>query len=178
MQIPSPSDTFAKFMQRPKYHTLNVENIKSAPDDDIDQMIMDAIELKLARYEHNVAKMISTLSSGCRYLYLTWVVGGEVNNGGFHQLYWNGYGNVADEAVEAFEYFSAPAHADLMREANRIRAREKFKLAPLRLLNAYSLSAKWSWLDPLDDQFYDLNEDLAALRLAKIRANPEQFVVR
>src|SRR5689334_10222131 len=41
----------------------------------------------------------------------------EVNNGGFHQFFWNSAGDLASETLGALELIAAPRFADIMRRA-------------------------------------------------------------
>jgi hypothetical protein len=109
---------------------------------------------------------------------VTWGVEAEVNNGGFNQYYWNSTGQFSDQAVAAFEFFSAHEHAELMREANAIRAEEKAKMDKFKdegTVEAFSESYQVSELGPLDDRFYKIDESLSTLRIAKIRSEPALF---
>ena len=103
---------------------------------------------------------------------------GEVNNGGFNQYYWNTDDRYSEDAVDAFEFFSATDHAALMKKANGIRTHEAEIMKQHQkqgTLDAFSESYDDSKLGPCDDEFYALTEDLSALRIAKIRESPELF---
>src|SRR5260370_12205079 len=129
------------------------------------------------RYEKEEA-IVAKLPAGVRALYLTWTVEAEVNNGGFNQYYYNTDNKFASDAVGAFEYFGATEHAVLMREANAIRAGEAATLKKFKdrgTIEAFSESYEHSKLGPLDDRVYKLRENLSHLRVAHIRATPEQF---
>ncbi len=129
------------------------------------------------RYDKEEA-IVAKLPAGVRALYLTWTVEAEVNNGGFNQYYYNTDNKFASDAVGAFEYFGATEHAVLMREANAIRAGEAATLKKFKdrgTIEAFSESYEHSKLGPLDDRFYKLRENLSQLRVARIRATPEQF---
>ena len=109
---------------------------------------------------------------------MTWGVEAEVNNGGFNQYYWNPSGQLAGQAVDAFKFFSAHKHAELMREANKIHAAEKESIRKLKdkgTSEAFSESYDVTKLGPLDDRFYKIDENLSALRIAKIRSSPALF---
>jgi len=111
-----------------------------------------------------------------RALYLTWAVETDVINGGFIRYYWSWMGQFADDTVAAFEFFSAYKHAHLMREANRTYAEETSSEAALKdgeTTETY-FSAR---LRVLEDRFYNLDESLSVLRIAKIRTDPKAFVV-
>ena len=101
-----------------------------------------------------------------------------MNNGGFNQYYWNSAGQFANEAPNAFDYFGAEQYAALMREANRVRGAEANamdKYQDLGTMEAFSASYDESGLGPLDDRFYKLTENLSAVRVAQIRAMPNDF---
>lgn len=60
-----------------------------------------------------------------------------------------------------------------------MRAAEKDQIDKFKAqgtLEAFSESYKFSKLDALDERFYKIDEDLSALRVAKIRAEPSLFV--
>jgi hypothetical protein len=167
-----------EFDRRAIYKSFDAKVLAGIADDDLEQAVVDYVVTKSeGRYEQET-EVLAALPRGVRAFWLTWVVEAEVNNGGFNQYYWNTDDRFADDAVDAFWFFSASAHASLMQEANSVRAQEsgalrKFK--DLGTLSAFSESYKESNLGPLDTRFYDLKEDLSALRIAKIRLSPELF---
>lgn len=166
-----------EFKNRKIYTSLDVETLRTVPDDKVEQAIVDYVVHKLESGSDEDA-VLKSLSDGNRALWLTWIVEGEVNNGGFNQYYWNTGGRHSSEAVASFEFFSATQHAALMREANAVRKQEAATIKEYKdknTLEAFSDSYKVSKLGPLDDRFYALTEDLSALRIAKIRQSPELF---
>jgi hypothetical protein len=175
----SIKNSIEEFQNRQIYRSLDTSVFASIADDKVELAIVDYVHAKLdGRYEDE-AEIVSKLPSGIRALYVTWGVEAEVNNGGFNQYYWNSSGQFAEEAVAAFEFFSAPNHAGLMREANRIRAEEKAEIEKFQdkgTIEAFSESHDVSKLGPLDERFYKLDENLSALRVAKIRSEPLSFV--
>ena len=157
---------------------LTAAMLASIPDADVEQAVFDYVTARIGDdHEHEVA-IVATLPVGAQALYITWLVDGEVNNGGFNQFYRNSAGVYADQAAEAFEFFSAHEHAALVREANSVRALEAGELQKYKdrgSLEAFSESYKHSRLGPVDDKYFALEEDLNTLRIAKIRAMPEFF---
>jgi hypothetical protein len=169
----------AKVDENSQTHTeLTPAILASIPDQDVEQAVFDYVTAKIGNdYEHEVA-IVAKLPTGAQALYITWLVDGEVNNGGFNQFYWNASGQFTDQAAEAFEFFSAHEHAALMREANSVRAMEVGKMKKFKdrgSLEAFSESYKESQLRPVDDKYYALKEDLSKLRIAKIRSMPDFF---
>jgi hypothetical protein len=167
-----------EFQNRQIHRHLDPSILATIPNDKVELAIIDYVDAKLdGRYE-NAAEVLSTLPAGVRAMYVTWGVEAEVNNGGFNQYYWNSAGQFANDAVAAFEFFSAHEHAQLMQEANAIRAEEEAEIDKFKeeaTIEAFSESYKVSKLGPLDDRFYKLDENLSALRIAKIRSEPDLF---
>lgn len=174
-------DSFQSFLDdfenRTIYTSLDPETLRNIADDDLEMAISDYVFHKMESGADEDT-VISSLSEGNRALWLTWIVEAEVNNGGFNQYYWNTDGKYSSEAVSSFEFFSASKHAALMREANIVHEAEASAIQKLKdknSLEAFSDSYEVSKLGPLDDRFYELEEDLSALRIAKIRQSPELF---
>jgi hypothetical protein len=167
-----------EFKHRRIYRTLDPKTLATIADADLEQAIVDYVIAKLDSHHDQEEAVLNRLPKGVRLLWLTWVVEGQVNNGGFNQYYWNTNDVNSEDAVEAFEFFSAKEHAALMKEANRVRANEIDAMQGFKdqgSLEAFSESYKESKLNPIDSRFYRLNEDLSALRISKIRATPELF---
>jgi hypothetical protein len=179
---PTVSDDHSAGTKAPENHQilngLTLAKLASIPDADVEQAVFDSVAARIGEdYQHEVA-IVARLPIGAQALYITSLVDGEVNNGGFNQFYWNSSGTFADQAAEAFEFFSAHEHAALMREANSVRALEAAKIEKYKdrgSLDGFSDSYKESKLGPIDDKYYALKEDLSRLRIAKIRSMPEFF---
>lgn len=98
----------------------------------------------------------------------------EVANGGFHQYFKSEYGAFALETAAVLKRIGALKALRLLREALKIfpdsspprepfaRQRELFKVGAYRLER----------LSELDHQFYEYEDDLAALTLAYILSSP------
>jgi hypothetical protein len=166
------------FANRRIYKRLDKAVLASIADSDLEMAIVDYASAKLKGHYEQEQAIIAQLPLGVRALYHTWTVEGEVKNGGFNQYYYNTEDKFASDAVGAFEYFGASEHAALMREANAIRAGEAAALKQYKdkgTIEAFSESYEHSKLGPLDKRFYKLGENLSQLRIARIRATPEQF---
>jgi hypothetical protein len=175
---PEIAKSIEAFETRKMYARLSPEILAKVPDDELEQAVMDYVGTKIRDdYEHE-RLIVGKLRPGVQAVYVTWWVEAEVNNGGFNQYYWNSTGQFADEAPAAFEFFGATQHAALMREANAVRGAEVSAMQKYKdqgSLEAFSASYDESKLGPLDDRFFGLSENLSALRIAKIRAQPEDF---
>jgi uncharacterized protein DUF4375 len=168
--------------QKPVEHRkVAPPNLASIADDQVEYAILDYVHATIDGHYDRDVEILATMPAGIRALYVTSGVEDEVNNGGFNQYYWNSSGKFAGEAVAAFEFFGAHKYAELMREANRIHAAEEAEIAKFKeqgTLQAFSDSYKVSKLGPLDERFYKMDENLSALRVAKIRAEPASFTVQ
>ncbi len=166
------------FRNRKIYTRLDQAILRSIPDAEVEQAVFDYAASKLdGRYERE-AEVLASLPPGVRALYLTWIVDGEVNNGGFNQYYFNTEGAFAEDAATAFQFFGAEQHAALMREANSVRAEEAKLMKQFKdagTLEAFSESYAHTKLGPLDDRYFKLGDELSLLRISRIRQTPEQF---
>jgi hypothetical protein len=166
------------FANRAIYRTLSPQVLASIPDDKLEQAVFDYAVSKLEGHYEDEVNIVNKFPPGVRALFVTWEVEAEVNNGGFHQYYWNTADRYSKQAVEGFEFFGAVKHAALMRDANSIRAKEIGALTKFRkedTSEAFAESSKASHLGPLDDRFFTLDEPLSMLRVAKIRSMPAAF---
>jgi hypothetical protein len=136
--------------------------LASIPDDAVEHAVIDCVISKIGADLEHAPQIVAKLPIGAQALYITGLVEAEVNAGGFDRYYRNTNARFADQAAEAFEFFSAHEHAALMREASSVHAMDAQR-------------PKGSQLGPLDDRFHALKEDLSALRIAKIRSMPELF---
>ncbi len=170
--------SFEVFANRKIFTRLDPSTLSSIADAEVELAIIDYVSYKLDGHYHEEVNIVGALPTGIRATYLTWIVEAEVHNGGFNQYYFNTDGKFASEAVEAFEYFGAPEHAALMREANTVRASEEIEMAEFKKQGssqAFSESYEHTKLGVLDDRFYKLTENLSQLCVARIRQMPEQF---
>lgn len=175
---PQVASSIEEFKNRNIYKQLTPEVLAAIPDQKLEQAVVDYVHRKIGDNYGREREIVGGLPAGTRALYITWIVEAEVNNGGFNQYYWNSASQFSDQAVAAFEFFSAEKHADLMREANRIRSLEAVRMQEFKdrgSVEAFSESYEATKLGPLDDRFYEIEEDLSALRIAKIRASPALF---
>jgi hypothetical protein len=146
------------------------------PDHELERALIRSVEMRLAarRADQDEFDVVNALRGGMRALYLTWTVESEVIEGGFARYFWNWTGRFAAEAAEAFEFFGAREHARLLREAIRVYDEDCDKTYVSdgrKQIDAYE-----SWrLEVLEDHFYELDESLCALRIAKIRGDLRAF---
>lgn len=159
---------------------LTLDQISKMEDEALEQAIFDNISINMESGFHDGRESVQSLSSGKRAVYVTWVVEGEVNNGGFNQFYYNASGKLADMGEESFKTIGAMKHATLMREANVVYEKIKGRLEKFNdgTIESFSKSYEGNPLNELDDKFYDLEESepIGQLRINFIRAHAQEFV--
>jgi hypothetical protein len=172
-------NSIEEFENRKIYTELDENTIKRLSDEELEQTVIDYIDHKIGDNYEEEYNIVTGLSKGFQAIYTTWWVEAEVNNGGFHQYFWNPSGKFADLAVVGFKEIGAIENAELMEKAIAIVIREfpemkKFhdKGSP----EAFSESYKYTKLNDLDDKFYEYKEDLSGLRIKYIRENIQLFI--
>lgn len=151
------------------YTELTPAILAAIPDDAVEQAVVDYVAQKIGDDFDHQADIVAKLPIGAQATYITMTAEIQVGIDGFNSYYKSAAGQFADQAAEAFEFFSAHDLAALMREANSIRAMdlERARLNP-------GTNAE-SQLGPLRSKFMALRERLSTLRIAKIRSMPEFF---
>jgi hypothetical protein len=108
---------------------------------------------------------------------LVWELEAEVNNGGFHQYFFNSSGRHAPEIASLLDAIGASHCAELVRQATRLAGkdfpwsdiagrRQALRTAPPDLETA---------LDALDTAFYAYPDDLEALLAAHVIRHRADF---
>ncbi len=162
------------------YKVLTPKIINSIPDENLEQAIFDNIYENIKNDFDSEFQNIKKLSKRQQSFWSTWVLEGEVNNGGFNQFYFNSSGQFAKMAETGFKTFGAEKYAELTQRANKIYAENKKRLAEFDdgSLDSFSESYKDNSLNKLDDEFYDLGdeENIGELRIKYIREHLTEFV--
>lgn len=168
------------FNNRPIYKTLTSEILSQVKDEELEQVIMDNIFAKMDERMTNERKIVESLTPGQRAIYVTTMVEGEVDNGGFNQFYYNSTGELADMMEEAFKTIGANPFADLTRQANVVFSVIKTELEKYKdgTTESFSKSYDDNPLNSLDDKFYALEKEqsLSKIRIKYIRNNIKEFV--
>jgi hypothetical protein len=168
------------FQNRPIYKTLNPDIISKIKDEELEQAIFDNISTNMEGDKREEREIVKTLTPGQRAIYVTWIVEGEVNNGGFNQFYFNSSGQLADMGEDAFKTIGATKFADLIRQANLIynEIKEDLEKHNDGTIESFSKSYDNNPLNDLDDKFYKLytDEPLSQMKIKHIRDNIKEFV--
>ncbi len=156
---------------------LTKEALAAVADTDLEQTVFDSIDAVIGT--KNEFQAVQALSPGQQAFFTTWVVEGEVNNGGFNQFYYNSSRQYATLAVDGFNAFGAVKFAELMQRANTVydSIRGQLDAANDRTLEGFSASYENNPLNELDGQFYDLyqEENLSELRIKYVRSHLGEF---
>lgn len=94
----------------------------------------------------------------------------EVNNGGFHQFFYNSAGDNTMETIQALEAIGAVTMADIVKRAaakfpGEMPPKDRFARQDI-LLESFPQAAAFR---ELDEEFYDYPDDLSGL-LARFRS--------
>jgi len=99
-----------------------------------------------------------------------WWLRAEVENGGFHQYFFNSSGDVAPEALLALESLNAVESARLLRDAIGLLdlSAGYVKDNEARRKHLRGLTEAITRFDGVTDRFYELTEDFVEMALARV----------
>ena len=120
-----------------------------------------------------IQEIIKKLPPWIRSTYTVLALQSEVENGGFHQYFWNSTGVLAAETSDDLTYIGANDHASLLKQAMILEKQESAVMAPFKRANtleAFSKSYENTKLELIDDDFYKL-EKLDKIMALYIRRN-------
>ena len=172
--------TMEDWNNRKRHKVLTPEIIKEIPDIELEQAIFDNIYENIKGDFDNEFEKINELSKGQKAFWSTWVIEGEVNNGGFNQFYFNSSGQFHEMAEIGFKIIGAKKFSQLTKRANKIYAENKKRLEEFNdgTLESFSESYKDNPLNDLDTEFYELydSEKISDLRIKYIREHTNEFI--
>jgi hypothetical protein len=107
--------------------SLRRDELEDAPDDEIEWLVIDRLIRAVGLYgdDETQYEFVKRLSPGLQMMWGTFVVDGEVNNGGFNQFFWNSSGQFAMQAIAGFRLIGAEEHAALVEEAVKLSSRKR-----------------------------------------------------
>ena len=168
---------FEEYNNRKIYKKLTSEILASIPDDKIEQTIFDNIYEIIGDDYENELKNVKKLTKGQQAFFSTWIIEGEVNNGGYNQFYFNSSGQYAEMSKVGFKTIGADKFSELTSRANKIYSENKKRLEEFDdgTMESFSKSYKDNPLNDLDTEFYNLTESVSELRIKYIRDNIREF---
>ena len=168
--------------ERPRPEALTAELLGATPDDKLSQVVMDYVTGQLKKVPpHDRGELIRKFPTAIRVVYAMIAVEAEVNNGGFHQFFFNSSGAYAGDALTGFELLGLNDYAELMRRATKCFADEnemQNRIRQNRNLETFSASYKETNLGGFDKEFYALNRSnpLRSVANRYIREHVQEFI--
>tara|TARA_B100001167_G_scaffold163752_1_gene111954 strand:+ start:1536 stop:2063 length:528 start_codon:yes stop_codon:yes gene_type:complete len=101
----------------------------------------------------------------------------EINNGGFHQFYWNSSGNYANETIDALIKIGANKTAEIVKKANSEFETGDVPKDRAERQNEIELiegKAEENW-NKYDSEFYEYQDNLTKLLIAFVIKNKSDF---
>lgn len=162
--------------------------LKIIPDDDLNDVLFQCIKHPEGLSEE---QLLAQLSPGQRMVYLTFLIEGEVGNGGFNQYFFNKNGEFEEETIAAYELIGATDYADCTRQAfEQFRqVKQIIEEADKRSTQAKTFEEGWNaFVDTSEetgfehfDNMFEVHggsrwNKLVKLRAKYIRAHVQEFV--
>jgi hypothetical protein len=168
-----------EYNNRKNYKKLTSKILDSIPDDKLEQTIFDNIYEIIGDDYKNELNNVKKLTKGQQAFFSTWILEGEINNGGFNQFYFNSSGQYAEMAEIGLKTIGADKFSELTSKANKIYIENKERLEEFDdgTMESFSESYKDNPLNDLDTEFYELykSEKIGDLRIKYIRDNITEF---
>lgn len=168
-----------EYNNRKIYKKLTSKILDSIPDDKLEQTIFDNIYEIIGDDYKNELNNVKKLTKGQQAFFSTWILEGEINNGGFNQFYFNSSGQYAEMAEIGLKTIGADKFSELTSKANKIYIENKESLEEFDdgTMESFSESYKDNPLNDLDTEFYELykSEKIGDLRIKYIRDNITEF---
>jgi len=168
-------------IKRRKYRKLTPQILARIPDDELDFAIWDFIWLKVGKNHNRIDNIVSRLSAGFQMVFYTFILEGEIDNGGYNQYFFNSSGKYALLTLDSFKLIGADENHKNLKKAIAIHTREQKnvklqKLYAERTIPSFFATYKQTKLGTCDKEFYILEGKLRQLRVRFIREHLEMFV--
>lgn len=176
-QDKSKKDPYWEFDQqihfRPKLHKGDFFKLTGF---DFGWFVLEPISKFVKDRTHEIEKGKS-LSYGQKALYYWWYLDGQVTNGGFVQLYYNGYGVYVPTIIKSLEYIGDKAMAGLIQSAENIYQKNKKLMDKAREKDLFGsdLYERLEEMSVLDDEYYKLNDQTMTKIEKYIRKHPNEI---
>lgn len=156
---------------------LNKGDFFKLTDFDFGWFVLEPIS-EYIQDEKGELKKGQNLSYGQKALYYWWYVDGQVNNGGFTQYYYNGYGKYTPTIIKALKHIGDDKMAELVNRSYELYLKENRKIKDARLGGWEEFSNLYKEIkdfDDLDDEYYNLNSLTMKNIENYIRNNPNEI---
>jgi antitoxin component YwqK of YwqJK toxin-antitoxin module len=159
---------------RPK---INRADFFRTTEFDFGWLILEPICLVESREED--AELAKRFSRGQKALYFWWYLDGQVNNGGFVQFYYNGYGIYVPAIIKGLEYIGDNEMAELVKGAHKIYLKNKKTIDKARERDLFGgdLYDRLDKLGEYDDKYYKINTQTMLIIEKYAKQHPNEFCV-
>ena len=162
-----------------RYRDLTPELLRSISADDVGNAIVQHVAIHTEDMDEDERlAAVESLPAGTRAIYSTWIVDGQVNNGGFNQFFWNSSGAYAGIALAGYELMGAEEYAALMRAAIATYESERDTLEKYYAqdtLEAFRESYHHTTLGEIDQRYYSLGDHIYNIWAVFVKTRPELF---
>ncbi len=154
---------------------VDIVDYYAMTDYDLCWLLLEPIDI--VDHGEEIVEHAKRLSPGQKMLYFWWFLDGQVNNGGFVQFYYNGYGQYVPAIITGLEHIGDNKTADLVRNAENIYQSKKkeFDKPENSDLFESDLYDELYELSEYDDQYFENKRTIAILE-SYIRNHPEEFL--
>lgn len=159
-------------------------NINSQTDFNLDKVLKierrDIIIMEIDTYLNKkceYGEKIDQLNESQKILLIVQNLEREINNGGFHQFYWNSSGNYANETINALIKIGANKTAKIVKKANSEFKNETVPKNRVKRQNKLELidkQVKENW-NKCNSEFYLYQDNLTELLIAFVLKNKTDF---
>jgi Domain of unknown function (DUF4375) len=140
--------------------------------------IVEGLERHMGEDYEREAEVLRSAARGQRAIYaLEWTTR-EVNNGGWHQFFWNSSGALTDEAIAGARLIGAGENATILREAAAVYPRGEVpedRAERQRIVDSLSEAEIERVFGPLERRWYARDLELERLMVAYVEAHPDEF---
>lgn len=157
---------------------LRIEHPAGNQRDHLIVAIVDTIDKEIRGDFRNWRTVLRAATPGQRAVYALDYTTLEVNNGGWHQFFWNSSGALTDEAIQGAALIGAREHAAILREAAAVYPRGEVpedRAKRQQILESLSDAETEEVFGPLEDRWYARDRELQRLMVAYIEAHPDEF---
>ena len=157
---------------------FSAEELAAIDDAEVVDAVLGVVWGSVAGLEEaEVAGILEAAPEGFGVVHTVYLLDAEIQNGGFHQYFWNTQQLYVPILKRSLASLGATEHLGLLEEALRILEQEPVVRSGDRsedMLRAFSRSAVGSPLSPLDDKWYAL-PPVKELLVAYVRRHPGLF---
>jgi hypothetical protein len=170
-------------MPRTPAEWLTIEAIEREPDDTVDELVALHLFDNLLRDVYEFGKPesegVAELTPELQMFFYTWILEGDVANGGFDQYFYNHPVEYAERAIWGYRMLGADDIVQLIEETLQTHRANEQRMAETKAkteLGDVFASFRQTPFRALDERLCDAEACLRLQRVAVIRSRPERFI--